>query len=49
MVRLTGLEPALLSKSEPKSDAYASFATGAKLSYRFVFLFTADKIINNLI
>ena len=29
MVRLTGLEPALLSELEPKSNVYANFTTGA--------------------
>ena len=29
LVRLTGLEPALLSKIEPKSIVYANFTTGA--------------------
>lgn len=28
-MHLTGFEPALLSETEPKSVAYASFATGA--------------------
>lgn len=32
LVHLTGLEPALLSKIEPKSIAYANFATGAYIS-----------------
>ena len=31
MVRLTGLEPALLSELEPKSNVYANFTTGAYL------------------
>ncbi len=29
MMRLTGLEPALLSELEPKSNVYANFTTGA--------------------
>ena len=35
LVRLTGLEPALLAELEPKSNVYANFTTGA---YLFCFL-----------
>lgn len=31
LVRLTGLEPALLTELEPKSNVYANFTTGAYL------------------
>ena len=31
LVRLTGLEPALLSELEPRSNVYANFTTGAYL------------------
>lgn len=35
-MRLTGLEPALLSEMEPKSIVYANFTTGAFYSQQAI-------------
>lgn len=43
LVHLTGIEPALLSEIEPKSIAYANFATGA---YIFLSYYIEPKIYN---
>ncbi len=40
-LRLTGVEPALLAKIDPKSIVYANFTTGAEQSIKVYHLFSA--------